>query len=281
MSDEIRTDSHGIEAPSTPGHAVGIWGSMALLVILLVVAGGYAWHEHDVVTRVASQNSEAMSSLDATRAQVADLTTKLNDLTAQSNAQPVRARVKSYSSPSHRTASHRGNDPRWKEIQDQLASQQKQIDASRNELASTRTDLQGSIARTHDELVELEKKGERSYYEFDIDKNGQFQRKGPVGIRLRKANTKHQYADLELMVDDFKLSQKHVNLDQPVIFYAADSKQPAELVINSIGKDRIHGYVSEPKYKSGDLEAAAKPSSGNTFGGNSSQPRQRLQSPTN
>jgi len=63
--------------------------------------------------------------------------------------------------------------------------------------------------------------------------------------------------------------------------HAADSKQPAELVINSIGKDRIHGYVSEPKYKSGDLEAAAKPSSGNTFGGNSSQPRQRLQSPTN
>ena len=80
----------------------------------------------------------------------------------------------------------------WKEMQDQLASQQKQIETGRDELASTRTELQGSIARTHDDLVVLEKKGERSYYEFDIDKNAQFQRKGPVGIRLRKANTKHQ-----------------------------------------------------------------------------------------
>jgi len=86
---------------------------------------------------------------------------------------------------------------------------------------------------------------------------------------------------LELMVDDFKLSQKHVNLLQPVIFYAADSKQPAELVINSIGKDRIHGYVSEPKYKSADLEATANSSSGNTAVGSNPKPRQRLQPSTN
>jgi hypothetical protein len=31
---------------------------------------------------------------------------------------------------------------------------------------------------------------------------------GPFGIRLKKANSKHQYADLELMVDDRNLSQK-------------------------------------------------------------------------
>lgn len=49
MSDEIRSDSHGIEAPSTPVHAVGFWASTALLLILLTVATGYAWHEHDVV----------------------------------------------------------------------------------------------------------------------------------------------------------------------------------------------------------------------------------------
>jgi hypothetical protein len=48
------------------------------------------------------------------------------------NAQPVRALATSRPSPSHRTARHRGNDPRWKEIQDQLASQQKQIEAGRD-----------------------------------------------------------------------------------------------------------------------------------------------------
>jgi hypothetical protein len=282
MSDEVRTDSHPLEARSTPAHAFGIWGSIALLLILLSVAAGYAWHEHALVSRLATQNSDAMSLLEATRGQVADLTTRLNDLTAQPKPHPVQTQAMSRPLAAARRLPnhHRAYDPRWKEIEDQLASQQKQIDASRGELASTRTELQGSIARTHDELVVLEKKGERSYYEFDVDKNGPFQRKGPVAIRLRKANTKHQYADLELMVDDFKLSQKHVNLDQPVIFYAADSKQPAELVINTIGKDRIHGYVSEPRFKSGDLEAAGSPS-GNTAASSSSQPRQRLQPPAN
>jgi hypothetical protein len=109
-----------------------------------------------------------------------------------------------------------------------------------------------------------------------------------VGVSLRKANTKHQNADLELMVDDVKLSKKHVNLYEPVFFYSADSKQPAELVINSISKNHIHGYVDAAKYKSTDLEAMAN-SAGNSSATAASsatdvqtpQPRQRLEPPRN
>jgi hypothetical protein len=186
---------------------------------------------------------------------------------------------------------HRIDDPRLKKMQGQLDDQAKQIDATRQDLTSARTELQGSIATTHDELVLLEKKGERSYFEFDLDKSGQFQRKGPVGVRLRKANTKNEYADLEMMVDDFKVSKKHVNIYEPVVFYSADSKMPVELVINSITKNHIHGYVSEPKYKGSDLEAVANSSANNpATGANGSQisptakpspVRQRLELPRN
>jgi hypothetical protein len=103
----------------------------------------------------------------------------------------------------------------------------------------------------------MQKKGERNYFEFDVDKSGQFQRNGPIGVRLRKANTKHEYADLELMVDDFKLSKKHVNVFEPVVFYTPETQLPVELVVNSISKNHIHGYVSEPKYKASDLQANA------------------------
>jgi hypothetical protein len=75
----------------------------------------------------------------------------------------------------------------------------KQIDAARHDLRNARTELQGSIATTHEitnELVLLEKKGEPSYYEFDIDESGQFRREGQVGIRLQKANAKRDYANL-------------------------------------------------------------------------------------
>src|SRR6185437_11259682 len=95
----------------------------------------------------------------------------------------------------------RADDVRWKKVQSQLDAHQQAIDATRNDLTQAKTELSGSIARTHDELVVLQRKGERNYYEFDVDKTKQFHASGPVGIKLRKANTKHQYADLQLMVD--------------------------------------------------------------------------------
>jgi hypothetical protein len=173
-------------------------------------------------------------------------------------------------------------------MQGQLDNQAKQIDATRQDLTSARTELQGSIATTHEELVLLEKKGERSYYEFDLDKTKQFQREGPVGVQLRKANTKHEYADLDMLIDDLRVSKKHVNIYEPVFFYPADSKTPAELVINKISKDHIHGYVSEPKYKGAEVEAKATPSTNiESVNGNDSQAatakpspgRQRLEPP--
>ena len=125
--------------------------------------------------------------------------------------------------------------------------------STQGNLDSARTELTGSIAHTHDELVVLQKRGERSYTEFDLSKSKEFKREGPFELRLKKANDKHQYADMELMVDDRNLSQKHVNLYQPVMFYTPDSPQPVEVVINEIGKDHIHGYVSASKYRQSEL----------------------------
>jgi uncharacterized coiled-coil protein SlyX len=267
-----------------------VWGPFVLaLFVVLLSAAVYGYREHNMVRQLGVEKSEMMASLDATRGQLAVLTNRLNDLTAQpSSGKPAPSRPDKHRATVRGAASvhRRAEDPRWKEIQSQLAEQQKQIEANRQDLGSTRTELQGSIARTHDELVVLERKGERAYYEFDLDKSSQFQRKGPVGISLHKSNTKHQNADLELMVDDVKLSKKHVNLYEPVFFYSADNKQPAELVINSISKNHIHGYVDEPKYRAAELEAMANSSgnlgSGTTSNGtNAQQPRQRLETPKN
>ena len=103
---------------------------------------------------------------------------------------------------------------------------------------SARQELGGSIAKNHDELVVLQKRGERNYYEFDLAKSKQFQREGPIEISLRKANQKNQYADLQLIVEDRKLIQKHVNAYQPVWFYS-DKEQPIEVVINEVRQLRL------------------------------------------
>jgi uncharacterized coiled-coil protein SlyX len=260
-------------APSRSGSDIVFWGGMLVLFIALAAAITYSFHEHRIAKQLTAQNNETIASLNATRSQVEALTAKLNGMSNAQTEKPSPSRTDShhstgYQGPVSRLANHRrpAEDPRWKQFQGRLDEQGQQIESTRQDLASTRTELQGSIARTHEELVLLAKKGERSYYEFDLDKADQFQHDGPVGIRLRKANTKHEYADLELLVDDLKLSRKHVNVYEPVMFYVADSRQPVELVINRIAKNHIHGYVSEPRYKASDLEAQATGDAANVGG---------------
>lgn len=239
----------------------------AVVVLASGVVGGYAIHEHRVAQDLASQNAQTNVALNATRNQVNDLTAKVNAMAARSEPQPAPP-VQSATVRRTVLPRRRSEDLRLKKLQSQLDAQGKAIDETRNDLATTqgdlsntRTELTGSIAHTHDELVLLQKKGERNYYEFDVSKSKQFQHDGPFGIRLKKANTKHQYADLELMVDDRDLSQKHVNLYQPIMFYTPDSPQAVEVVINSIGKDHIHGYVSAPKYRQSELASMSSANS--------------------
>ena len=236
---------------SVVGSVNPFMAAVAGLAVLVAGVGVYGIHEHNVSKQLAKQNTTLNASLNATRDQINAVSTRVDALTAQMAAEKPAPQPSVYAASSR----HRIEDPRWKKMQGRLDDQAKQIDATRQDLASSRTELQGSIATTHDELVLLEKKGERSYYEFDLDKSKQFQREGPVGVRLTKANTKREYVDLEMMVDDFKVSKKHVNIYEPVMFYS--SKRPIEVVINTISKNHIHGYVSEPKYKSGELEASA------------------------
>jgi uncharacterized membrane-anchored protein YhcB (DUF1043 family) len=264
-------------------------------------AGGYAWYENRKAEAAIQGQQQLATQLQQTRAQIDQLSTKVSELAARPAPEavapppvaqppvavkPATPRGPSESQPLKKMQSQLDHQGRAIDQQNKaIADTQSQLDTTRGDLSSTRTELSGSIARTHDELVLLQKIGERNYYEFDIAKSKSFQHQGPLGVRLRKANSKHQYADLDLIVEDQTVTQKHVNLYQPTMFFTPDSPQPAELVINSISKDRIHGYVSAPKYRQSQLASAA--------GGNASsssqtatsqptpqpQPRQSLPQP--
>lgn len=158
-------------------------------------------------------------------------------------------------------------DPRVDQLQNRVASQEKELENAKQQLASTRdqltstrdelsgelgstrTELSGAIARTHEELVELQKRGERNYYEFDLFKNKEFSRVGPVGISLRKADTRRQRYQMKLRVDDREIEKKDINLYEPMWLSTPDAPQPIQLVVNEITKDRVRGYISEPRFK--------------------------------
>lgn len=286
------------ESPSLQQQAAH--KNIALYAGIIVLGGalcGYAIHEHLAASNLAAQNTQATAALSTTQRQLSDLAAKVNTLAARDQAQPApspSAPQAGQIAAGHSSAVHRlKEDPRYKKLQSQIDAQGKAIEQTRNDIASTqgnldsaRTELTGSIAHTHDELVLLEKKGERSYAEFDLPKVKEFRRAGPLQIRLKKANGRHQFADLELMVNDRNLSQKHVNIYQPVMFSTPDSQQPVEVVINDIGKDHIHGYVSAAKYRQSELASMSdttdnggQGAAGQGNGGEQAAPRQKLPMP--
>jgi hypothetical protein len=157
-------------------------------------------------------------------------------------------------------------DKKYVQLQVQLAEQEKKLKETQDEVAknrsdlegtinSTRDDLNGSIAKTHDELVVLEKRGERSYFEFDLSKQKQFQRVGPLTLSLRKTDTKHKSYDVAMIVDDNELQKKKVNLYEPIWIHTENDSQPVQIIVNRIDKDTVHGYISAPKYKPSELSA--------------------------
>jgi hypothetical protein len=262
-----------------PGPALWV-GATVLILVSVVSLGGYL-RARSQAREFEASRTEMATALGQAQSQIQALNSRVDALTAAHQAREAALAAQQASPaaaesprtavvrPRTRLTSQRPkDDPRWNKMQTQLTDTQRQLSQTRDDLAkaqadlqdrlgSTRDELNTSIARTHDELVTMQKRGERNYYEFQLDKSKQFQRVGPISVSLRKVNTKHANYDLTLLVDDFKMDKKHVNLYEPVWINLSDRPQPVELVVNQITKNRIQGYISEPKYKKSEITATA------------------------
>jgi uncharacterized coiled-coil protein SlyX len=255
---------------------------------ITAVAFAYGYHQQSMIRDLSMQATTADAAKIQMQEQLNALTAKLNEMTAAQNsartsapssASPQAAGSEPASEnsakapPAKRTAAKRRApfDKKYAQLQAQLAEQQKQLKETQDEVAknrsdlegtinSTRDDLNGSIAKTHEELVALAKRGERSYFEFELSKSKQFQRVGPITLSLRKSDTKHKSYDLAMIVDDNQLQKKKVNLYEPIWIHTENESQPVQIVVNRIDKDVVHGYISAPKYKPSELAAVGSAS---------------------
>jgi hypothetical protein len=273
MAEHLETNENGNER----GFAIsGVnrW-LLAALVALIVVAGvalGYGFRQQILVGHLTAQQSMANATINDMQGQVNTLTAKLNEMAAQ-QAAAAAEQAKASAARATGTKAVAGKkstaeSKRLKELQARIDDQQKQLKDTQDQVAKNRADLEGnlnstkdelngSIAKTHEELVALAKRGERSYFEFDLTKSKEFHRVGPLTLALRKADTKHKSYNLEMIVDDNKLSKKNVNLYEPIWIHTENEAQPAQVVVNRVAKDTVHGYVSAPKYKPSELAAGS------------------------
>jgi DNA repair exonuclease SbcCD ATPase subunit len=140
-----------------------------------------------------------------------------------------------------------------------LGGAKKDIESTRNDLEATKGKLEratgdmgvmsGLIARNHDDLEELKRKGDRNYYEFTIQKAKNAQRVGPVQIALNKTDQKKSKYTMTVLADDKSIEKKDRTAGEPVQFYVKGTARlsPYEIVVFDVGKNQITGYLSTPK----------------------------------
>jgi hypothetical protein len=121
------------------------------------------------------------------------------------------------------------------------------LDSTKQSLQMTRDQFGNLIARNHDEVEQLRRMGERNIYEFTIDKKSHRKRVGDLTVELRGTNTKKQLFTMYLYVDDKRFVKQNRSVDEPIYFYTHEYQVPLEMVVNSIAKNKVSGYLSVPK----------------------------------
>ena len=135
-------------------------------------------------------------------------------------------------------------------VKTDLTATKASLDATIAKLTSTVGDLNvqsGLIANTRSDLEALKHRGDRQYYEFTLLKGARPQAISTVSLQLRKTDPKKGKYTLEVTADDKTIEKKDKNQSEPVQFYTGREHMLYEMVVWTVDKNKITGYLSTPK----------------------------------
>ncbi len=135
-------------------------------------------------------------------------------------------------------------------VKTDVAATKASLEATIAKLQSTVGDLNvqsGLIANTRSDLEALKHRGDRQYYEFALVKGARPQAYSTVALQLRKTDPKKGKYTLNVTADDKTIEKKDRNPGEPVQFYTGRDHMLYELVVWSVDKNKVTGYLSTPK----------------------------------
>jgi DNA repair exonuclease SbcCD ATPase subunit len=261
-----------------------------LFAVLFVALGVIAYAGHAVQTRLEQELSKADEQNKILTAQLEQANARLADIKGQvevtsqkvgmTQAELAEARSRAESIRKQQAASDQKLSAAITEAQKEseakigavatdVTGAKKDIEATKTDLEATKSKLDratgdmgvmsGLIARNHDDLEELKRKGDRNYFEFTLQKSKTPQRVGPVQMALNKTDQKKSQYTMTVLADDKSIQKKDKTAGEPVQFYVKGSAKlaPYEIVVFDVGKNQISGYLATPKDTSSP--AAAPP----------------------
>jgi len=131
-----------------------------------------------------------------------------------------------------------------------VASTRTEVEGHGEQLKQVKGDLgvmSGLIATNGKQLAELRALGERNYIEFDIKRTGAAEKVADIQLVLRKADPKRNRFTLDVLADDKTTEKRDRTVNEPIQLYVAGGHQPYEIVVNTVNKNEVTGYLSTPK----------------------------------
>ena len=155
-------------------------------------------------------------------------------------------------------------NPAADQVSFEVADVRTELNGAKKEIAATRTDLESTkvrldraigdltgqsslIARTREDLEELKHRGDRNYYEFTLNKGERPTQLSTVSLQLKKSDAKKNKFTLSVIADDQVIEKKDRGAAEPLQFYTGRNRQLYEVVIFTVDKNRVTGYLSTPK----------------------------------
>lgn len=262
---------------------------MAIVVVALLAALGalvwcYGLSNHlssaEQQLKTADQkNADLAAQLDATNARLRATSETLGQSVGMTQKQ-MEARAESIlasqrAATSKLEAQQAATSKQVGAVSSDVASVKTDVGGVKTDVASTKSDLEatktqlnrvmgdagvmsGLIATNHSELELLKHKGDRNYYEFTLHKGQKPTLLSTIKIQLKKADTKHSRYTMMVSADDRNIEKKDKSLDEPVQFYTGKDPVLFEIVVNSIAKNTVSGYLSTPKNAPVPMSAPAQ-----------------------
>jgi DNA repair exonuclease SbcCD ATPase subunit len=266
---EFQEDSNlqsNTAVPRWVGLAVAVLGGVSLIGVIL------GWSalsesksaEQSIQATLKQQNdvlSQRLAKADEENQQLQSdfkvVTDKLN--VTQEDLQRARKQAKQSVASYNKKLSDVNTQLAAKANNDDVNKLNTDVSGVKNDLEDTKGKLEratgdmgvmsGLIARNHDDLEELRRKGDRNYYEFTVQKAKTPQHVGPVQISVNKTDQKRSKYTMTVLADDKSIEKKDKTAGEPVQFYVKGTARyaPYEIVVFEVGKNQISGYLSTPK----------------------------------
>jgi len=253
------------------GSNVGKWILLALAIVFVAGAVFFGYDMHNKVTKLTENQT-------ASQEQIANLTKRMQSAEADSEALGEKIGLTKKEMVARAEELQHQQQASAARIAAQAEQEKKDIGAVSGEVGSVKTDVggvksdvaatkaslestiaklqstvgdlnvqSGLIANTRSDLEALKHKGDRQYYEFTLLKGAKPQALSIVTLQLKKTDPKRGKYTLNVTSDDKTIEKKDRTQSEPVQFYSGREHMLFELVVWTVDKNKITGYLSTPK----------------------------------